>query len=91
MVIVIYLLHIYILVIYLVFNLNSGTLFLLHLLQSRDGKSPLHMTAVHGRFTRSQTLIQNGESSLCLLLSQDILKLHVLHVLHINLLFCIRR
>uniref|UniRef100_A0A8D0D5R9 Ankyrin repeat domain 44 n=1 Tax=Sander lucioperca TaxID=283035 RepID=A0A8D0D5R9_SANLU len=28
--------------------------------QSRDGKSPLHMTAVHGRFTRSQTLIQNG-------------------------------
>lgn len=30
--------------------------------QSRDGKSPLHMTAVHGRFTRSQTLIQNGES-----------------------------
>uniref|UniRef100_A0A8B9H999 Ankyrin repeat domain 44 n=1 Tax=Astyanax mexicanus TaxID=7994 RepID=A0A8B9H999_ASTMX len=32
----------------------------LSLLQSRDGKSPLHMTAVHGRFTRSQTLIQNG-------------------------------
>lgn len=32
------------------------------LFQSRDGKSPLHMTAVHGRFTRSQTLIQNGES-----------------------------
>uniref|UniRef100_A0A3B3CHE1 Ankyrin repeat domain 44 n=1 Tax=Oryzias melastigma TaxID=30732 RepID=A0A3B3CHE1_ORYME len=29
-------------------------------IQSRDGKSPLHMTAVHGRFTRSQTLIQNG-------------------------------
>ncbi|KAL0626523.1 hypothetical protein AAY473_005582 [Plecturocebus cupreus] len=29
-------------------------------LQSKDGKSPLHMTAVHGRFTRSQTLIQNG-------------------------------
>ncbi|KFQ31921.1 Serine/threonine-protein phosphatase 6 regulatory ankyrin repeat subunit B, partial [Merops nubicus] len=28
--------------------------------QSKDGKSPLHMTAVHGRFTRSQTLIQNG-------------------------------
>ncbi|KAM7380197.1 hypothetical protein PAMP_003510 [Pampus punctatissimus] len=28
--------------------------------ESRDGKSPLHMTAVHGRFTRSQTLIQNG-------------------------------
>ncbi|KAI2526290.1 ankyrin repeat domain 44, partial [Homo sapiens] len=27
---------------------------------SKDGKSPLHMTAVHGRFTRSQTLIQNG-------------------------------
>ena len=31
--------------------------------QSRDGKSPLHMTAVHGRFTRSQTLIQNGDLS----------------------------
>uniref|UniRef100_S4RRT2 Ankyrin repeat domain 52 n=1 Tax=Petromyzon marinus TaxID=7757 RepID=S4RRT2_PETMA len=28
--------------------------------QSYDGKSPLHMTAIHGRFTRSQTLIQNG-------------------------------
>lgn len=34
----------------------------LYVVQSRDGKSPLHMTAVHGRFTRSQTLIQNGES-----------------------------
>lgn len=30
--------------------------------QSRDGKSPLHLTAVHGRFTRSQTLIQNGKA-----------------------------
>lgn len=44
-----------------VINLNC-VWFHLHLLQSRDGKSPLHMTAVHGRFTRSQTLIQNGES-----------------------------
>lgn len=34
------------------------------LTQSRDGKSPLHMTAVHGRFTRSQTLIQNGKPGL---------------------------
>ncbi|XP_075055694.1 serine/threonine-protein phosphatase 6 regulatory ankyrin repeat subunit C isoform X4 [Mixophyes fleayi] len=28
--------------------------------QSKEGKSPLHMAAVHGRFTRSQILIQNG-------------------------------
>lgn len=34
------------------------------LFQSKDGKSPLHMTAVHGRFTRSQTLIQNGKRPL---------------------------
>uniref|UniRef100_A0AAR2IPZ0 Ankyrin repeat domain 44 n=1 Tax=Pygocentrus nattereri TaxID=42514 RepID=A0AAR2IPZ0_PYGNA len=34
--------------------------------QSRDGKSPLHMTAVHGRFTRSQTLIQNGGEIDCM-------------------------
>lgn len=40
----------------------------LAVVQSRDGKSPLHMTAVHGRFTRSQTLIQNGESRYGLLL-----------------------
>jgi len=30
-------------------------------LQSKEGKSPLHMAAIHGRFTRSQILIQNGE------------------------------
>uniref|UniRef100_A0A672HYB0 Ankyrin repeat domain 52a n=1 Tax=Salarias fasciatus TaxID=181472 RepID=A0A672HYB0_SALFA len=29
-------------------------------LQSKEGKSPLHMAAIHGRFTRSQILIQNG-------------------------------
>lgn len=29
--------------------------------QSKEGKSPLHMAAIHGRFTRSQILIQNGE------------------------------
>uniref|UniRef100_A0A3B3TAB1 Ankyrin repeat domain 52a n=1 Tax=Paramormyrops kingsleyae TaxID=1676925 RepID=A0A3B3TAB1_9TELE len=29
-------------------------------MQSKDGKSPLHMAAIHGRFTRSQILIQNG-------------------------------
>lgn len=28
--------------------------------QSIDGRSPLHMTAIHGRFTRSQTLIDKG-------------------------------
>ncbi|KAF3861099.1 hypothetical protein F7725_001354 [Dissostichus mawsoni] len=27
---------------------------------SKKGKSPLHMAAIHGRFTRSQILIQNG-------------------------------
>ncbi len=31
-------------------------------LQSKDGKTPLHMTAIHGRFSRSQAIIQNGES-----------------------------
>jgi len=30
------------------------------LLQTHDGKTPLHMTAVNGRFTRAQTLINNG-------------------------------
>lgn len=39
----------------------TGPPFFLRGGQSRDGKSPLHMTAVHGRFTRSQTLIQNGK------------------------------
>ncbi|NWW46278.1 ANR52 phosphatase, partial [Pedionomus torquatus] len=29
--------------------------------QSKEGKSPLHMAAIHGRFTRSQILIQNGD------------------------------
>ncbi|NXU00122.1 ANR28 phosphatase, partial [Buphagus erythrorhynchus] len=29
--------------------------------QSKDGKTPLHMTAIHGRFSRSQTIIQNGK------------------------------
>ncbi|PKU31577.1 serine threonine-protein phosphatase 6 regulatory ankyrin repeat subunit c [Limosa lapponica baueri] len=28
--------------------------------QSKEGKSPLHMAAIHGRFTRSQILIQNA-------------------------------
>uniref|UniRef100_A0A8C7Q8H9 Ankyrin repeat domain 52 n=1 Tax=Oncorhynchus mykiss TaxID=8022 RepID=A0A8C7Q8H9_ONCMY len=32
----------------------------LFLSQSKEGKSPLHMAAIHGRFTRSQILIQNG-------------------------------
>ncbi|CAB1329969.1 unnamed protein product [Coregonus sp. 'balchen'] len=32
----------------------------LHLAASNAGKSPLHMAAIHGRFTRSQILIQNG-------------------------------
>lgn len=31
-------------------------------LQSKEGKSPLHMAAIHGRFTRSQILIQNGNT-----------------------------
>ncbi|EEC02419.1 ankyrin repeat containing protein, partial [Ixodes scapularis] len=28
--------------------------------QSDDGRSPLHMTAIHGRFTRAQTLLEHG-------------------------------
>ncbi|TNN57224.1 Serine/threonine-protein phosphatase 6 regulatory ankyrin repeat subunit C [Liparis tanakae] len=32
--------------------------------QSKEGKSPLHMAAIHGRFTRSQILIQNGNAVL---------------------------
>lgn len=31
------------------------------LFQCIDGRSPLHMTAVHGRFTRAQTLFEHGE------------------------------
>ncbi|MGH0183248.1 UNVERIFIED_CONTAM: hypothetical protein FKN15_011493 [Acipenser sinensis] len=29
-------------------------------IENKEGKSPLHMAAIHGRFTRSQILIQNG-------------------------------
>jgi ankyrin repeat protein len=29
--------------------------------QSEDGRTPLHMTAIHGRFTRSKTLIDHGK------------------------------
>lgn len=36
-------------------------LFLCMLFQCNDGRSPLHMTAVHGRFTRAQTLLEHGE------------------------------
>lgn len=28
--------------------------------QNKEGKSPLHVAAMHGRFTGSQILIQNG-------------------------------
>lgn len=28
--------------------------------QSDDGRTPLHMTAIHGRFTRSKILMDNG-------------------------------
>jgi len=34
------------------------------MLQTHDGKTPLHMTAVNGRFTRAQTLINNGTTLL---------------------------
>lgn len=30
--------------------------------QSEDGRTPLHMTAIHGRFTRSKTLLDVGAS-----------------------------
>jgi hypothetical protein len=36
------------------------------LFQSKDGKTPLHMTALHGRFSRSQTIIQSGKKYFCL-------------------------
>uniref|UniRef100_A0A8C1WYU2 Ankyrin repeat domain 28b n=1 Tax=Cyprinus carpio TaxID=7962 RepID=A0A8C1WYU2_CYPCA len=29
--------------------------------KSKDGKTPLHMAAIHGRYSRSQAIIQNGE------------------------------
>lgn len=31
--------------------------------QNKEGKSPLHIAAMHGRFTGSQILIQNGNIS----------------------------
>ena len=31
------------------------------LFQCDDGRTPLHMTALHGRFTRAQTLLEHGE------------------------------
>ena len=33
--------------------------------QCQEGRSALHMTAVHGRFTRAQTLIAHGERAYC--------------------------
>jgi ankyrin repeat protein len=30
--------------------------------QSDDGRTPLHMTAIHGRFTRSKILMDNGRN-----------------------------
>ncbi|CAG9861443.1 unnamed protein product [Phyllotreta striolata] len=33
--------------------------------QSLDGRTPLHMTAIHGRFTRSKTLIDSGAQIDC--------------------------
>lgn len=32
--------------------------------QSFDGRTALHMTAIHGRFTRSNMLIERGKSNL---------------------------
>ena len=34
--------------------------FISSLQQNKEGKIPLHMAAMHGRFTGSQILIQNG-------------------------------
>lgn len=31
--------------------------------QNKEGKSPLHIAAMHGRFTGSQILIQNGNGN----------------------------
>lgn len=31
--------------------------------QSKDKRTPLHMTAIHGRFTRSKSLLDAGASS----------------------------
>nr|CAB3221774.1 zinc finger protein LOC723799 [Phallusia mammillata] len=44
--------------------------------QNKDGKTPLHMTAVHGRFTRSQALLQGGARA-------DILDFHGNSSLHV--------
>lgn len=41
--------------------------------QSKEGKSPLHMAAIHGRFTRSQILIQNGNSDCAVWLMCELL------------------
>ncbi len=35
--------------------------FMFEYIQSQDGKTPLHMTALSGRFTRAETLIQSGK------------------------------
>ena len=37
--------------------------------QSEDGRTALHMTALHGRFTRAQSLIEHGELHVFLLFS----------------------
>uniref|UniRef100_A0A3Q3JMF0 Uncharacterized protein n=1 Tax=Monopterus albus TaxID=43700 RepID=A0A3Q3JMF0_MONAL len=34
-------------------------------IRSKDGKTPLHMTAIHGRFSRSQAIIENGAEIDC--------------------------
>lgn len=41
----------------------SQTYFHFFDLQNKEGKSPLHMAAMCGRFTGSQILIQNGTIS----------------------------
>lgn len=44
------------------FKLNGHVFFSPNLLlQNKDGKSPLHVAAMYGRFTGSQILIQNGK------------------------------
>lgn len=45
-------------------HVYSWLLVIVPISQTKEGKSPLHMAAIHGRFTRSQILIQNGTMEL---------------------------
>lgn len=58
--------------------------------QSKDGKTPLHMAATHGRFSCSQALIQNGKSPNINTLSEQFFSLTIRIPIYYILLYKIK-